>query len=108
MQTTWKGASGKTYTYMTFRMPHEPSDNGKGNYIFSRLVGAVHYAVYVGQGDLRDRYRAAIREGCVTRKGATHHHYHTDNRWSEASRRQEERDIINGNPSCKEPRGCNG
>ena len=108
MPATWDGISGEEYEYMTFKMPHKPPKDVRGNYIFAKRVDGVWHAVYVGQGILRQRYDAAIREGCVTRKGATHYHYHTDHRWSRSDREDEESDIIEGNLECKKPIGCNG
>ena len=108
MITTWKGKSGEQYTYRTFELPHEPPEDTKGNYIFAEQLNGTWLAVYVGQGNLRDRYDAALQEGCVTENGATHYHCHTDNQSSVTDRRQEESDIIKGNPECKAPFGCNG
>ena len=109
MPTTWKGESGKRYIYRTFEMPHKPPEDTKGNYIFAEQLGnGTWFAIYVGQGDLRDRYNAALREGCVTEKGATHYHYHTNNQSSVVKRLREENDIIEGNPECESPLGCNG
>ena len=110
MTTTWEGVSGKQYIYMTFELLHEPPKDTTGNYIFAKQSSSGTWsAVYVGQGNLRDRYDAALQEGCVTDKDATHYHYHTDNQSSETDRLREESDIIEGNSECKASRGgCNG
>ena len=55
---------------------------------------------------VRDRYDAAVREGCVTRKGATHFHWHLNG--SEAARKIEERELIAEHPECQSRSGCNG
>ena len=102
----WKGASGSTYTYYIHKLPYRPSDEHDGNYIFAKLSGRTWLAVYIGQGHLQSRYDAALEEGCVTDKGATHYHVHTAS--SEAARTAEERDLIVGNPECNWPKGCNG
>lgn len=110
---SWRGESGERYAYSEVKLPHDPPDR-TGNYIFAKRKlddkGEFQYwlAVYVGEGNLRDRYNAAIREGCVTDKSATHYHYHTKNENLPYSRKKEESDIIEGNPECKHPRGCNG
>ena len=57
-------------------MPWRPSSGQHGNYIFAKAVNSVWQPVYIGQGDLQARYNAALREGCVTSKGATHYHEH--------------------------------
>lgn len=102
----WRGVSGQVYAYQVERMPFTPPPFKDGNYIFARQRNGIWYAVYVGQGDLQDRYGAAIREGCVIRKGATHYHWHENN--SLDGRRTEERDVIKGNPECEGLNGCNG
>ena len=80
-----------------------------GNYIFAKQLLGVWQAIYVGQGNLRARYNAAIRERCVLRKGATHYHFRIDEFPAEHLRILEEQDIIEGNPKCKEENGgCNG
>ena len=102
----WIGQSGETYRYHVHNFDWRPSSDQNGNYIFAKVVKGVWNAVYVGQGDLRDRYDDAINEGCVTRKGATHYHVHLN--VNEDARRVEETDIINGNLECRWPVGCNG
>ena len=102
----WRGNSGALYNYAVYELPWPPNAGQDGNYIFAKRISGIWYAVYIGQGDLRARYDAALREGCVTSKSATHYHFHLN---SDASaRRNEERDLIAGNPECKWPNGCNG
>lgn len=103
----WEGASGKTYQYI-LRPLHTSPPSGKGNYIFAKKVQDSFDAVYVGQGDLPERYDAAMDEGCVQKRGATHYCYHTRNANSRTDRQDEELDIIKGHPECKAPNGCNG
>ena len=104
--TKWYGSSGTSYTYTVHDKSWRPAANQEGNYIFAKKIQGIWHAVYIGQGDLQKRYDAALREGCVTDKGATHYHEHLNN--SQTSRKSEETDIIDGNPECKWPKGCNG
>ena len=105
---SWRGESGTHYQFGEHQLPHNPPDR-TGNYIFAkRHPNGYWLAVYVGEGNLRDRYNAAIKEGCVTRKEATHYHFHTRNENLPYTRGKEESDIIEGNTECKHPRGCNG
>ena len=46
----------------------------EGNYIFTKIVNKSWFPIYIGQGDLQDRYDAALEEGCVESMGATHYH----------------------------------
>ena len=104
-----EGRERKKYEYDVFSIDARPPRNDEGNYIFARrgiFNSAVWMAVYVGQGKLQDRYDAAIGEGCVQKKRATHYHRHYNS--SKADRLSEEKDIIEGNDACKAPRGCNG
>ena len=102
----WEGKSGSQYPYASSELPARPSSNEEGNYVFAWKGTQYWHAVYVGQGKLRDRYDAAIKEGCVSEKGATHYHWRPNS--SKSSRTDEEFDIIEGNPECKAPKGCNG
>ena len=107
-QAIWRGANGAMYEYDVYSVEARPTTNDKGNYIFAKRAPSNAYwlAVYVGEGKLRDRYDAALDEGCVTKKGATHYHRHFND--SKTDRVSEETEIINGNTECKHPTGCNG
>lgn len=102
----WHGQSGHSYKYCVKQIDWKPASEQDGNYIFAKQVNGVWNAVYVGQGDLLNRYNAAMKEGCVIRKGATHYHVHLNG--NERPRKEEEMDIIKGNPECNWPIGCNG
>ena len=104
MSFKWIGDSGNSYEYAVHELDWQPPSY-KGNYIFAKIANGAWHAVYVGQGNLQDRYTAAIAEGCVTKKGATHYHEHLN--YDEDARRDEEGDIIAGNPECNWPVGCN-
>ena len=105
-KVNWRGSSNAEYEYTVYELPWPPKEGQDGNYIFAKKSGGNSYAVYVGQGDLRERYDAALHEGCVTKKSATHYHCHLNS--NSVKRRNEERDIIAGNSECKWPKGCNG
>lgn len=104
-EVTWTGETGTTYRYFVYEMPFNPSANQDGNYIFTKLVNNRWRPIYFGQGDLKDRYDAAIKERCVTQKGATHYHVHLNG--NATDRRAEEKDLIAGYPNCRKPVGCN-
>ena len=104
--TEWKGESSTKYKYHVNKISWVPDKEQDGNYIFAKLVRGVWNAVYIGQGDLRKRYDAALREGCVTEKGATHCHMRLNGNAND--RIDEERDLIVGNRECMWPNGCNG
>lgn len=103
---SWSGKSGKSYKYFVHELPWRPDKNQKGNYIFAKVENDFWKAVYVGQGDLRERYDAAINEGCVSDKGTTHYHVHLNS--DSSARQKEEQDIVAGNQECLWPNGCNG
>lgn len=102
----WRGASGKEYLYYVHELSWKPKKDQKGNYVFAKMVGMYWEPVYIGQGDLQDRYAAALDEGCVTTKAPTHYHLHMNS--NEIALKDEERDLIDGNPACRWPNGCNG
>ncbi len=104
--TRWPGRSGAEYTYFIEELPWRPRAGQEGNYIFAKVEQGTWVPIYVGHGDLQARYDAALLEGCIKMKGATHYHVHLNS--SVASRVAEERDVIEGNPACQWPKGCNG
>lgn len=101
----WTGISGTSYTYHVHNISWRPGPNQNGNYIFAKVVNGVWQPVYIGQGNLQERYDAAIKEGCVTTKGATNYHVHLES--DQGARELEEADLIAGHPTCMEPTGCN-
>ena len=102
----WTGASGTSYTYHVHQLPWRPNNNQEGNYIFTKIINKSWLPIYIGQGDLQDRYDAALAEGCVESKSATH--YHVRSNGNKDDREGEESDLIAGNTQCKWPNGCNG
>ncbi len=110
--TQWGGVSNRYYSYHTFPLsdaPFIPKD-WIGNYIFAKQSPDGKWsAVKIGEGELRNRYECAQRKGCVSDKGATHYHFHTDygRKEDKPDRVAEERDLIDGHLECLEPKGCN-
>ena len=112
--TRWLGSSLAEYEFDKLIDLNSPAAElhdclnlleGKGNYIFAKRALSRIQAVKIGQGDLRDRFKAAIDEGCVLEKGATLFLYHANP--IEHARLTEEADLIEGNRECLEPTGCN-
>lgn len=101
----WHGATGQSYTYHIYDIDFSPAENQDGNYIFARKVNNGWEAVYVGEGDIKDRKQAHLSDGCVTRKGATHFHCHRNSNGQ--PRKSEEADVLAGNPEAYAPTGCN-
>lgn len=101
----WTGASGKKYGYWEHKLPYNCKPGQDGNYIFSKLIGGIWYAVYIGEGDINDRVNEPEHYQCATKKGATHVHVHTQA--NEQGRLAEEQDLLAGNPEAYDPTGCN-
>ena len=101
----WPGASGDTYDFWVYPFDVDTPATFEGVYIFTKKVGSMWHAVYIGQGKLGDRLAAHRREGCVFRKGATHVHLTTVA--SQDKRLRMERDLLAGNVEAYEPTGCN-
>lgn len=105
-KATWHGISETAYRYLIYGIRRKPSPGKHGNYIFAKKVKGEWKAVYIGQGNLRDRHDDAMEEECVTENGATHYHVHSNT--DKDARLKEEADLINGNPECwVENGGCN-
>jgi hypothetical protein len=101
----WKGASGKSYLYYIKDIDFNFKEDQNGNYIFCKKIKGVWKAIYIGEGDLEDRTKFRINDGCVKTKGSTHIHAHIEN--SESDRKKEETDILNNHPESYVPIGCN-
>lgn len=105
-EINWKGISGTEYTYEIFPKESTFNPNQVGNYIFARQIYNGWEAVYIGQGDLKERTQDKTHLGCATLKKFTHYHVHLNN--SELNRRYEEEDMIQGNLECLvQNGGCN-
>ncbi len=101
----WRGASDKTYNYDINDRGSLPVRDQIGNFIFAKRAGGAWKAIYVGQGNLRDCHQAALNEGCVQLKAATHFHHHLNE--IETDRLNEAQDILEGQPDANAPGGCN-
>jgi hypothetical protein len=101
----WTGASGKSYVYHIYEVEFDPTAAQDGNYIFAKVVEKLWRPIYVGEGDLKDRLAAARKDGCVTRKGATHVHMHLNS--DEDDSKAEESDILAAHSVAYAPTGCN-
>ncbi len=106
--TIWEGESETPYKYWTLSLPCKLPKDWVGNYIFAKQLpnGEEWAAVKIGEGKLQDRYNCAQQEGCVSDKGATHYHFHTDHEKHKQNRIKEEGDIIDSHPECMKPEGC--
>ena len=95
------------HTNTMFISCHGDRTTIKKETIFSqRYINKYWLPIYIGQGDLQDRYDAALAEGCVESKNATH--YHVRSNGNKVDREGEESDLIAGNTQCEWPNGCNG
>ncbi len=102
----WKGYSSKIYTYFTYRLPVAFKLNQPGNYIFSRQNTKGNWLpIYIGQGDLDDRANYHHQIECISQKGATHFHCHTNS--IENNRLEEESDLLGNHSQAYQPTGCN-
>lgn len=101
----WNGGNGKQYLFTIYAINTKFKLKQNGNYIFTKLINNAWEAVYIGQGDIKQRTERHLDNGCVLRKGATHIHAHLNNR--ESNRLAEEEDLLSGNTEAYEPTGCN-
>jgi hypothetical protein len=103
---TWTGASGQQYTYHVYQLPQSFNTGQAGNYIFTRDESGIAPAIYIGEGDLGERISANHHKWtCIQTKGATQVHVHLNA--DETARKQEEADLLAGNPEAYVPTGCN-
>lgn len=105
----WKGASGKSYKYWIYELPHDFKDGIIGNYIFAKVVDDYWQPVYIGQGNLGGRVSPGHHQAdCIKKKGATHIQAHTRNEGNtEEARKAEEADLLASYPQAYAPTGCN-
>lgn len=106
----WVGASGKRYTMEAFSLETEVRPEINGNYIFGELYknsdGTPKIrAIYIGEGNLRDRIRYRIEEGRVQKKGCNCFCAMINE--DEQSRKAIESDLLAANENAYEPIGCN-
>lgn len=101
----WKGVSGISYTFGIYPK-NQKFNHVEGNYIFAKETDSGWDAVYIGEGFLDDRTQDEVHLKCAESKGFTHYHAHINE--NERARKDEETDLIEGNPECLEENGgCN-
>jgi hypothetical protein len=104
--TAWVGASGASYTYYVYTLPHSFKEGQDGNYIYAKLEDKKWKPVYIGEGDLGERVSDEHHQAsCIKSKGATHIHAHLNT--DEAARKAEEADLLKAHPEAYKPTGCN-
>lgn len=101
----WPGKSHRKYKYYVCELSFNPSPNQDGNYIFAKIVNGSWQPVYIGEGDLKERKAAHMKNGCVTQKGATHFHCHLNS--GKEAQQAEEGDLLANFPQAFWPTGCN-
>ncbi len=102
----WEGYSGKIYTYFTYGLPVAFKLNQPGNYIFSRKNTQGNWLpIYIEQGDLDNCADSHHQIECISQKGATHFHCHTNP--TENDRLEEESDLLDNHSQAYQPIGCN-
>ena len=104
----WDDVNGRKYKFHILPLDFVFDPKDEGNYIFAKLTNpSTEYydAVYIGEGNLNDRTKAHIREGCVTAKGATHIHAHLNA--DEDARKSEESGLLAKHTEAYVPLGCN-
>ena len=102
----WNGGDGKEYDFNIW--PNTQVFNHmQGNYIFAKKNRNGDWeAIYIGEGYLDDRTQDEKHLKCANQKGFTH--YHTHRNEDENVRKEEEENLIEGNPEClDENGGCN-
>ena len=100
----WTGISGKSYPFWIRDISSE-FDDEDGVYIFARQMQGGWHAVYIGEGNLRDRTRDETHRKCAILKGATHIHAQTQS--NQVERHKAETDLLAGNQEAYAPIGCN-
>ncbi|MBS4056518.1 MAG: hypothetical protein KGZ82_04285 [Bacteroidales bacterium] len=101
----WKGRSGNHYNYQVFPINQRFDQGILGNYIFARRDVVGWWAIYIGEGDIDQRTQDATHRNCAIQKGATHIHAHINS--NELRRKEEEKDLLDGNDVAYSPMGCN-
>ncbi len=103
---TWNGKSGTPYHFDIY--PKETKFKSlDGNYIFAQETSTGGWnAIYIGEGNLKERTQDKEHLDCANKKGFTHYHVHTNS--NEENRKFEESDLIAEHTECQwENGGCN-
>jgi hypothetical protein len=100
----WTGKSGNVYRYYEISFNNVPFNIG--NYMFVRQIGQTFYALYIGEGNIKERINDKEHLQCATKKGFTHIFAHEN--MYEQSRKFEENDLVQEHTECwVENGGCN-
>jgi hypothetical protein len=65
----WPGTQGRTYPFNVYPILTAFAANQLGNYIFAKLIGNAWHAVYIGEGDIKERTECHKREEKVHQMG---------------------------------------
>jgi hypothetical protein len=107
--STWNGKSGKVYKFFDYTLDTLFRSDAKGNYIFSRREkgreGDILYAIYIGEGVIRERTEFRINEGKIQSKGCNCVSVRELNNGEDS--KQIEEDLLAANTEAYEPEGCN-
>lgn len=104
--STWTGASGKKYEFETYSLDTKFKENVEGNYIFAKPGSDNRiYAVYIGEGILKDRIEYRLQDGQVQKKGCDRVCVMLND--NEQERKRIETDLLASNINAYEPLGCN-
>lgn len=106
-ESTWIGASGKKYTFTDHSLDTVFDENIKGNYIFAKPSNIPNRltAVYIGEGELKDRIEFRINEMEVLSKGCDRVCVMVNA--NERYRKEIESDLLASNTAAYAPTGCN-
>ncbi len=103
--STWIVSNNKSYTFKDYSIDHVFDDKLVGNYIFAKRYNNRLKAIYIGEGEIKNRVSYRINDGCVIRKGADV--ICVMENYNESSRKQIESDLLATNIDSYSPTGCN-
>jgi hypothetical protein len=106
-KVAWPTTNGNSLEFTEYPININFGVGQFGNYIFSKFNSSNNtwLAIYIGEGDLKDRIADHINKGCITKKGATHIFIRLNT--DEKGRFDDETRLLVGNPEAYEPNGCN-
>lgn len=107
IKIAWPTTNGNSLEFTGYPIDTNFTAGQFGNYIFAKFTNNNNtcLAVYIGEGDIKDRVTDHLKKGCVTKKGATHIFVRLNN--NEKGRFDDETKLLIGNPEAYEPTGCN-
>lgn len=102
----WTGKSGEKYEFEMYSLDTVFKEEIEGNYIFAKPGnnGRI-YAVYIGEGILKDRIEFRIDEARVQEKGCDRVCVMVNA--DKENRKYIEEDLLASNTDAYEPIGCN-